>query len=132
MLAAAQRITLTVGPVARDLVVEIDRMVLGAALLNLLQNAIKFTGASGNVSLLVRSTEDRVQLDVCDECGGLPPGRAEALFLPFTQESSDRSGLGLGLSIALSAVRASSGTLSVRDMPGEGCVFTIDLPLQRG
>jgi C4-dicarboxylate-specific signal transduction histidine kinase len=64
---------------------------------------------------------------VCDECGGLPPGKAEELFRPFTLGSSDRTGLGLGLSIALSATRANLGNLYVRDVPAKGCVFTIEL-----
>ena len=50
------------------------------------------------------------------------------MFLPFTQGSADKSGLGLGLSIARRVIEANQGTLSVRDQPGSGCVFTIDLP----
>ena len=50
------------------------------------------------------------------------------MFTPFTQRSDDRSGLGLGLSIARQSIEADAGTLSVRDMPGNGCVFTISLP----
>lgn len=50
------------------------------------------------------------------------------MFQPFTQGSDDRSGLGLGLSIAKRRVEANGGTLSVRNLPGTGCVFTIGLP----
>lgn len=53
---------------------------------------------------------------------------AEQMFKPFTQGAEDRSGLGLGLSIALRSVEANKGVLSARDLPGVGCVFTIDLP----
>jgi signal transduction histidine kinase len=63
-----------------------------------------------------------------DNCGGLPPGNAEKMFTPFTQRSDDRTGMGLGLSIARKSVEADGGTLSVRDLPGKGCIFTIDLP----
>ena len=38
---------------------------------------------------------DRIRINVCDNCGGLPPGLAEQLYLPFVQASSDKSGLGL-------------------------------------
>ncbi len=131
MLAEARGVQFTVATVGDHLFVDADRQLLASALLNLLQNAFKFTFPGGKVSLVARATAERVQLDVSDECGGLPPGRVESLFLPFTQESSDRSGLGLGLSIALNAVRANSGALSVRDVPGVGCVFSIDLPLRR-
>jgi signal transduction histidine kinase len=45
------------------------------------------------------------------------------------RRGGDRSGLGLGLSIARKAVRAHGGEVTVRNMPGKGCVFTIDVPL---
>lgn len=111
-----------------DLVVDADRELLASAVSNLLQNAFKFTRCGGRVSLLTRVSDNRVLIEVADECGGLPDGKAEELFLPFTQASADRSGLGLGLTIALAAVRLNSGALTVRDLPGTGCVFTIDLP----
>ena len=50
------------------------------------------------------------------------------MFKSFTQSSTDRSGLGLGLSICRSSVEANDGVLKVRDVPGTGCIFTIDLP----
>ena len=50
------------------------------------------------------------------------------MFSPFTQRGNNRSGLGLGLSIARQCIEADYGTLSVRDVPGTGCVFTIGLP----
>ena len=67
-------------------------------------------------------------IEVADHCGGLPPRRAEHMFTPFTERSEDRSGLGLGLSIARQSIEADAGTLTVRDEPGVGCVFTISLP----
>jgi C4-dicarboxylate-specific signal transduction histidine kinase len=74
------------------------------------------------------ATPDRVLIDVQDECSGLPSGKAEELFQPFTQRAADRSGLGLGLSISNRGIEASGGRLRVRNLPGRGCVFTIDLP----
>ena len=111
-----------------DLAEGFHRQLLASALSNLLQNAFKYSKLEGSVSLVTRATKDRVAIDVSDACGGLPPGKVEELFRPFTRGSSDRTGLGLGLSIALSATRANSGELYVRNMPGEGCIFTIDLP----
>jgi signal transduction histidine kinase len=123
---------LTVQPVDRDLMIDGDRQLLASAVSNLLQNAFKFSRPHGHISLDTRVTADRVLIDVCDECGGLPPGKSQDLFRPFTQGSADRSGLGLGLSIALSAARANGGDIHVRDIPGTGCVFTIDLPRRPG
>jgi signal transduction histidine kinase len=73
---------------------------------------------------------DRVRIDVADHCGGLPAGDPERLFVPFSQASVDKSGLGLGLSICRRSVEANNGILTVRDIKGSGCVFTIDLPRQ--
>ena len=126
--ADALGLRLTVGSVDGDVFVDADRQLLLSAISNLVQNALKFTRAGGSVSIVTRASEDRVLIEVADECGGLPPGKAEELFHPFTQRSADRSGLGLGLAIALSAVRANAGELYVRDVPGTGCVFTLDLP----
>jgi C4-dicarboxylate-specific signal transduction histidine kinase len=63
-----------------------------------------------------------------DGCGGLPTGFAESLFEPFRYRSPDRSGLGLGLIIARRGVEANGGALRVRDLPGKGCVFTVEIP----
>jgi Signal transduction histidine kinase len=105
-----------------------DRELLLAALTNVLQNAFKFTRAHTTVTLSVYAFGDVVLVEVKDQCGGLPAGSAESMFTPFTQRSDDKSGLGLGLSIARHSIEADGGTLSVRDMPGAGCVFTISLP----
>ena len=128
MEAEGHGVHLEVGPVDADVVIDADRQLLASALANLLQNAFKYSKLEGKVSLTTHATKDRVAIHVADQCGGLAPGKVEELFRPFTRGSSDRSGLGLGLSIALSATRANSGELYVRDVPGTGCVFTIDLP----
>jgi hypothetical protein len=99
---------------------------------NVLQNAFKFTPPDGTVSFSARSTEDRVLIEIGDECGGLTPGAAEAMFRPFSPVKTAGSGLGLGLSIARRATEANAGRLVVRDVPGSGCVFTIDLPRAAG
>jgi len=95
---------------------------------NLLQNAFKFTRRQGHISLKASSTKERVLIEVEDECGGLPPGKADELFRPFKRRGSDRTGLGLGLSISRKSVEGDGGEIRVRDIPGVGCVFTIDLP----
>ena len=102
--------------------------MLASAVANLLQHAFKFTHPGTHVLLRALSSKDRVLLEVEDECGGLPPGIAERIFKPFSQAGEDRSGVGLGLSLSRRGIEAYGGTLHVRDLPGRGCVFTIDLP----
>ncbi len=105
-----------------------DRDMLFSAVGNLLQNAFKFTKHHTEVSLHAYAAADRILIDIEDNCGGLPPGDAEKMFLPFVQRGADKSGLGLGLTVCRRAVEANNGVLSVRNTPGSGCVFTIDLP----
>jgi signal transduction histidine kinase len=121
---------LSVPEVAPHLLIAGHRERLLAALANVLQNAFKFTRPSTEITLAAYAVGERVFMDVQDHCGGLPEGAAEKLFTPFSQRSDDKTGLGLGLSIARQGVEADGGTLGVRNVPGSGCVFTISLPLQ--
>ena len=105
-----------------------DRDDLLAALMNLVQNALKFTRPRTEVTLHGYASDDHVSIDVSDNCGGLPKGSNEKMFSPFTQRGDDKSGLGLGLSIARQSVETYGGTLSVQDVPGKGCIFTMNLP----
>jgi signal transduction histidine kinase len=114
--------------VERAVTIEGDRQCLAAAVSNLLHNAFKFTRDDGSVFLTTRATAKRVLFEVADECGGLPPGKTEELFRPFEQRGFNRSGVGLGLSICLKAAKANAGDIRVRDLPGKGCVFTLDVP----
>jgi signal transduction histidine kinase len=123
--AHARRLKLKVVPPERDVRVEADRAVLAAVMMNLLQNAFKFTRPRSTVTLRVNASNDRVLFEVEDECGGLPSGK---LFRPFEQRSTDRSGLGLGLAFSRTAVKAHNGRLFARSLPDVGCVFTVELP----
>jgi signal transduction histidine kinase len=129
LTARTKGVTFSVAiPTVAGLAVHGDSQILSAIIFNLAQNAIKFTRAGGRIALSVRATADRVQIDVADECGGLPAGKAAALFRPFEQRDKDRSGVGLGLVIARRGAEAHGGAISVRDIPGTGCVFTLELP----
>jgi signal transduction histidine kinase len=128
MDANARGLHFSVTSVAKDVMVQADRQILTSVVANILQNAFKFTRAGGHVSLRARATGDRVLIDVEDECGGLPPGRADELFRPFEQRGRDRTGLGLGLAIAHQGARLSDGAIHVVNRPGSGCVFSLDLP----
>ncbi len=119
---------LSVSSVDPELAVDADKDLLSSAVGNLLQNAFKFTHSNTNVILKAYAVADRIFIDVEDSCGGLQADAAEKMFLPFTQGDKDRTGLGLGLSISRRSVEANRGTLDVRNLPGEGCVFTINLP----
>jgi signal transduction histidine kinase len=126
--ASSRGCTFVVMPVDGALAIRGDRDRLISALTNLLQNAFKFTGAHTEVTLKAYASGDRLLIEVTDHCGGLAPGVSDAMFKPFTQRSTDKSGLGLGLSIAKRNVEADGGFLTVQDQPGRGCVLTMSLP----
>jgi signal transduction histidine kinase len=126
--AKAKGLELNVPAVDPGLAVHVDRPLLASAVGNLLQNAIKFTRAGGRVSLTGHRDGTHILIDVEDECGGLPEGRAETMFRPFDRGESDTTGLGLGLKISHDAVTANGGEIQVRNLPGKGCVFSVVLP----
>ena len=126
--AAARGCTFRVAEVDPHLGIRGNRDHLLAAVANLLLNAFKFTHPKTQVTLHAYGDGNRVLIDVEDHCGGLAPGDAEAMFRPFTRRGGDGTGLGLGLAIAKVSVEADVGALTVRNVPGIGCVFTIALP----
>ncbi len=64
-----------------------------------MRHAIKFTKPGGIVWIGSKAIGGRVLLEIEDQCGGLPPGKAEELLQPFSQKGTDTSGLGLGLTM---------------------------------
>jgi signal transduction histidine kinase len=127
--ATARGVHLTVGAVPCTIAVDADRLLLTSAVSNLLSNAFKFSRSKGHVSLRTVAAEGKIRIEVEDECGGLPAGLTEQLFRPFERRNADRTGLGLGLAISRQGVQANGGTLDVRNLPGKGCIFSINLPM---
>jgi signal transduction histidine kinase len=107
-----------------------DPQLLASAVTNLLNNAFKFTPAGGHVVLRARTNEQaHLLIEVEDECGGIPASAGDP-FQSFGERlGSDRTGLGLGLSIARKAVRAQGGDIHIQNIAGKGCIFIIDVPL---
>jgi signal transduction histidine kinase len=126
--ANARGVGLTVTPVEDDVRIDADRQVLAAVVGNLVQNAFKFTRPGTTVTLRVEASADRVLIEIQDECGGLPCGNANDLFRPFEQRGADRTGVGLGLAFSRWGAEANDGRIYARNIPGSGCVFTVDLP----
>jgi signal transduction histidine kinase len=128
LTANARGIKFTVLPIDVGVTIEADRQVLSSVVMNLLQNAFKFTQPHTTVTLRVDAGADRVLLEIQDECGGLPRGDIEQLFHPFEQRSADRTGWGLGLAFSRWGIEANHGRIYARNLPEVGCVFTVDLP----
>lgn len=125
--ANAQNCSFKVTRVDPTLAISGLRELLMAAVANLLQNAFKFTQKGTEVSLAAYSLGDKILIDVKDHGGGNVQV-TDSIFLPFSQEGENRTGIGLGLTIAKQSVIKSGGTLTVKTVAGIGCIFTITLP----
>ena len=108
-------------------VVDADRQVLAAVVGGLLQNAFKFTGPRTTVTLRVGASAERVLIEILDECSGLPDGNVNELFRPF-EELDAEAGAGLGIAFSRWGIEANDGRIYARNLPDQGCVFTVDLP----
>ena len=110
------------------LIVEADKQLLHSALSNLIQNALKYTRAGGKIQIRGNLMGENIVVEVEDECGGLSPNSETDLFKPFEQQHENKTGLGLGLTIARRAVGLNKGKIEVQNLPGKGCIFKIILP----
>lgn len=107
-----------------------DRDRLRRLLLNLVENAIKYTGAGGRVSLSLKRDGDRVGVIISDTGRGIPDEALDRIFQPFYRSPDVLSerGYGLGLSIARSIALAHGGEISVSSVQGRGSTFRVSLP----
>jgi two-component system phosphate regulon sensor histidine kinase PhoR len=110
----------------------LDESMLQRALINLVENAIKYSPESGTVSLRIRLAPGELRIQVQDQGPGIPAEHLPRLFERFYVVDRARSrhlgGTGLGLSIVKHIARAHGGRVSVESRPGEGSRFTLHLP----
>ena len=110
-----------------------DEARLIQVIMNLIDNAVNYTNAGGNITLQVYVKGNSVYLNVSDTGIGIGPEHLEHIFERFYRVDPARSreagGTGLGLSIVDWVVDAHDGTISVVSKPGQGTTFTVQLPL---
>jgi heavy metal sensor kinase len=110
-----------------------DAMALRRAILNLVDNAVKYTPAGGKVELSLAREGGVACVAIRDTGIGVEGAHLDDIFQPFVRldsaQARDSGGTGLGLPIARSIVTAHGGTLTVQSTPGAGSTFTITLPL---
>ena len=114
---------------AEPVAVQGDFERLRRMLLNLAENAVKYTGPGGRVRLSLKREGDRATIAVSDTGLGIPEEERERIFEPFYRAQDARSmaerGTGLGLSIARSIAAAHGGSIRVESEPGRGSTFTV-------
>lgn len=100
--------------------------------LNLLNNAVKFTPPGGKITLKARAEDDNLTVEVQDTGVGIPEDEQEVLFEPYRSIRSARerlSGLGLGLSLSKTLVELHGGQIWVKSKKGKGSTFGFSIPL---
>ena len=109
-----------------------DRLVLRQALINLVDNAIKFTPAGGKVQIRLSETPREAVIDVVDSGPGIPAEGRARIFDRFYRagDGGGTHGAGLGLSIAKGAVEANGGRLTLEASDATGTTFRITMPRQ--
>ncbi len=113
--------------------VSVDPVLVEQALVNILENAAKYSPTGSVITVLVEARGDKVAIAVTDQGAGLAPGEVDEIFGRFYRGDQGRTiaGSGLGLSIARAFVDASGGSITVAsDGPGLGTTFTLLLPRQ--
>jgi signal transduction histidine kinase len=127
-MASAKGIELDAVAAVTPLHAHMDRGRILQVLANLVSNAIKFTPATGRVSIRVRAEGNEILFSVSDTGIGIPSAELERIFERFRQISKDRRGLGLGLHISKSIIEAHGGRVWVESEPGVGSAFHFVLP----
>jgi two-component system, OmpR family, sensor kinase len=132
-LAEERGVSLTVEPSLDGLEIEGDEDLLRRVVLNLVDNAVKYTEAGGAVRVAVTREGDHARLDVSDTGIGIAPEELERIFERFYRVDRARvrsvGGAGLGLSIVRWTVEEHGGSVTVKTEPGRGSTFTVLLPI---
>lgn len=112
--------------------IRIDGALITRVLVNLLENAAKYTPANSQVILSANAVGNFLTISVADNGPGLPVGREEEIFEKFTRgaRESNTRGVGLGLTICRAIIQSHHGTMVGSNRPGGGADFTFTLPLE--
>jgi two-component system sensor histidine kinase KdpD len=130
-------------PLGRDVMVEIpeslpavqaDPAILERVVVNLIENALRYSPAGKPPLLAASALGDRVELRVVDRGPGIPESDRERMFVPFQRlgDTDNTTGVGLGLALSLGLTEAMGGTLTAEDTPGGGLTMTVSLPAAQG
>ena len=131
------------GPAGRDITVEIpetlpavraDPAILERVVVNLAENALRYSPAGKAPLLAASALGDRVELRVVDRGPGIADDDKDRVFVPFQRlgDTDNTTGVGLGLALSRGLTEAMGGTLTAEDTPGGGLTMTVSLPAAPG
>jgi signal transduction histidine kinase len=113
--------------------VDIDADMILRVLINLLENAVKFSRGQGTIQVSLQQQGDMILTAIRDDGPGIAPDEQERIFQKYARPNilSDGGGLGLGLAYSRLAVKSHGGQIWVESQPGNGAVFKFTLPTAR-
>jgi signal transduction histidine kinase len=113
---------------------QVDRDAIEQAILNLLTNAMKYSGKNRDIELRLRSEGGEAVIEVSDQGVGIPPAEESRIFERFYRVSSQENdripGAGLGLTLVQHIAQAHGGRVTVKSAPGKGSTFSLFIPLK--
>ena len=111
--------------------INVDPAILERVIVNLTENAIRYSPASTPPMLTASALGDRVELRVVDRGPGIPEQDRDRMFVPFQRrgDTDNTTGVGLGLALSLGLTEAMGGTLTAEDTPGGGLTMTVSVPV---
>ena len=134
-LAAEKSITLVSPKPLPCLIASVDPGAIQQALVNLLDNAIKFSPAGSQVEILLVQTPADWEIQITDQGPGIPPAEHARIFEKFHRLGSElrreTQGTGIGLSLVKAIAEAHGGRVALASVPGTGSVFTLIGPIGR-
>jgi signal transduction histidine kinase len=134
LLAEHAGVAIDIRTPPEPVVLAVDRSRVRQLILNLIENAVKYTPRGGNVSVHLGVSDGKVLLTVADSGIGIAPGDLPHIFDRFWRADSARTrtgarpGAGLGLAISKWIAEAHGGTIEVQSRPGRGTTFTVTFP----
>jgi two-component system phosphate regulon sensor histidine kinase PhoR len=127
---AQQKQIVVKNDVAEDVIVEVDRKMIGRVLGNLIHNAIKFTPDRGHITIGATPADGKIKVSIADTGSGIPQEDLPRIFERFykVDRARGKSGTGLGLAIARHVVEAHGGRIWAESVEGKGATFYFTLP----
>jgi two-component system sensor histidine kinase KdpD len=129
---AARRITVDIPESLPE--IDVDPAILERVIVNLTENALRYSPAGTPPLLTASALGDRVELRVVDRGPGIPEQDRDRMFVPFQRlgDTDNTTGVGLGLALSLGLTEAMGGTLTAEDTPGGGLTMTVSVPVVSG
>jgi two-component system sensor histidine kinase KdpD len=114
--------------------INVDPAILERVIVNLTENALRYSPPGKPPLLSASALGDRVELRVVDRGPGIPEKKRDRMFVPFQRlgDTDNTTGVGLGLALSLGLTEAMGGTLVADDTPGGGLTMTVSVPAVTG